>query len=78
MVASRYQGKCRFCGVMASAKDRREWHQLLRLPYNRTVAARTLGPDATLGAKPQAAFDDAVRKDCLGPRQAGKQPPDPA
>ena len=32
MVASRYQGKCRFCGVVAGAKDRPEWHQLLRLP----------------------------------------------
>ena len=32
MVASRYEGRCQFCGVEARARDRREWAELLRLP----------------------------------------------
>ena len=32
MAASRYEGECKHCGVVASAKDRNEWRELLRLP----------------------------------------------
>ena len=32
MVASRYEGRCQFCGAEARARDRREWAELLRLP----------------------------------------------
>ena len=31
-MAARYEGECRNCGVVASAKDRTEWRELLRLP----------------------------------------------
>ena len=32
MAASRYEGECKHCGVVASAKDRNKWRELLRLP----------------------------------------------
>ena len=69
MAASRYEGECKHCGVVASAKDRNEWHELLRLPcccgQHRYSVARLLF-SSTMPQVGTVSRSGPLEEDCSG------------